>query len=296
MRARTWTIGLHPVPLCLYALCLAAVAVPLPVTVAFTVDNGAVAVPVAFTITIPVPIASIVRIAVPPSTAGAGANAESDRTGVRCQAEGTERLATGAGGGPAWDVDGRTTEPEGLTAEGVAGRAGVAHDDISVAVAVAFAGLTLAGFTFAVELLTFPVYEHFAFPVACEVAFAVAAEGGEAEWLWCASALVGVEFCAEETEILFVLLADFAMGCLEVVEGLADDVEFVDLACDWGCGVNSGERRTKGGRTLSLVLVSLAAEVVALVLEGLELVTDVVEGLLEDCEGVGALWGCACGL
>lgn len=213
---------------------------------------------------------------------------------MRCQTEGTERVAAGAGGGASWGVQGRTTESERVTAEGVAGGPGVTHDDISVPVTIAL-GLTLT-LTLTVELFALPVDEHLAFPVACEVAIPIAAEGGETERLWCASAFVGVEFCAEDAEVLFVLLADFAMCCLELVEGLADDVEFVDLAGDWEGVLSRVDKGRQGGRTLSLVLVPLAPEVVALLLEVLELVADGVEGLGDDGEGVGALGACACGL
>ena len=71
------------------------------------------------------------------------------------------------------------------------------------------------------------------------------------------------------------------------------------LVTGWGGG-RVGERRggkeRKGGRTLCLVLVSLGAEVVALLLEILELFADLVEGGGEGGEGGGGLGACAGGL
>ena len=214
MRGRTWTtLGLHPVPLRLYALDLACVAVPLAVTVAVAVEDTAVTVSVAFAITIPLPIASIIRITITPTPTGAGANAESDRTGVRCQAEGTKSVTAWARGDTSGNVYGRTTDAESLTGK-VAWGASVTHDDISVAVAFPFAGLAVACLPFPVELFALPVDEHFAFSITSEVAFAITAERGETERLWCAPALVRVEFSTEHADILFILLADFAMLCL----------------------------------------------------------------------------------
>jgi hypothetical protein len=45
----------------------------------------------------------------------------------------------------------------------------------------------------------------------------------------CGEALKGSEFGTEETELLLVMLADFVMLGFEIVEGLADDVEFIHL-------------------------------------------------------------------
>ena len=49
-----------------------------------------------------------------------------------------------------------------------------------------------------------------------------------------------VEILAKGAYFLFVLLANFAVLSFEFVEGLADDVEFVDLARDWGGRGKSG--------------------------------------------------------
>ena len=229
-RERTWTISLHPVPFGLDALDLATVPIPLPLTFTLTVafQDAAVPVPVPLTVALPVPLAGVVWVGVSAAAAGAGANTESDRTGVRCQAEGTERLTSWARGGATGHVDWGTTEAESVASEGVTGgRGGIAHDD--VAVAISLTGLPLA---LTIEL-AFSVHGHFAFPFPGDLAVAVTAEGSETEWFGRPTALIGIELCTEYADVVLVLLADFAMLCLEVVEGLADDVEFVDLARDW---------------------------------------------------------------
>ena len=147
---------------------------------------------------------------------------------MRCQGKRTRELTTWARRRTAGKR--RPSETKCLTAaEGIAaGRGSVGHDDVPVAVAdVAFAGLA---FAVAVEL-PLTVDGHFAFTLARELA--VATKGSETERLWGASTLVSVELLAEEANILIVLLADFAMLGLEVVERLANDVELIDLAGDW---------------------------------------------------------------
>lgn len=42
-----------------------------------------------------------------------------------------------------------------------------------------------------------------------------------------------VKVRVQAIQFIFVLLAEFGMLCLEVVERLSDEVEFVHLGCDW---------------------------------------------------------------
>ena len=136
--------------------------------------------------------------------------------------------------------DGWPAKTEGFASEGVGARTGVAHDDVAVTVAFPIAWVTVPGVAFTVELALAGEGE-FSLSLA-GVTFAITAERSEAEGFLCSSTLELVEFCAEDADVVLVLLANLAVLCFEVVEGLADDVEFVDLACDLGKRGMSWER------------------------------------------------------
>lgn len=110
-------------------------------------------------------------------------------------------------------------------------RAGGRHHDVSVAVAVPFPCLTLTGLTLAQFALACKGQFTFAF-ASNDVAVAITPQRSEAEGLLPA-AFVRVKFCLEAAHIFLVLLSNLAMLRFEVVQRLADDVELVDLACDW---------------------------------------------------------------
>ena len=249
-RRHTWPVGLHPVPLCLDPLRIApvAVAVTLPLPFPLPLVPVSVDAPVPVPVTLPVPLlaialpllplARIIGIAadpaasVSPTPSRASAYAKPDRPCVGREPERAERLPARPGRGPALHADGRPPEPERLAvATGRRGRGRAAHDDVPVPIA----DVPLADVAVAAEVALAGEGE-LAFALALALTVAVAAEGGEAEGLGGASALVGVELGAEDADVLFVLLADFAVLGLEVVEGLADDVELVDLAGDWMLG------------------------------------------------------------
>ena len=206
--------------------------------VPLSVDNATLPVPLAITVSLPVAVTTIVRVAVAAASARACTDAKTDRTRMS-ETKRTERLT-----GWTWRRPARNRWPpktKGLASEGVGAGTGVGHDDVAVTVAFPVARVTVSDVAFSIEF-AFAVKGEIPLSLA-SITVAITTERSEAKGFWGASSLELVEFCTEDADLVLVLLANLAVLCLEVVEGLADDVEFVDLTCDLG---EKGDEKGEG--------------------------------------------------